>query len=420
MPGLDVAWARVREIRSAATTGRRETAGTQWRMRMKRSKRLRGIKRRPDGKWTLRARVTDPRTGKRKEATRTLGPDASEEEAMAEFYRMKAELLKGKAAVAAETGKRLTVTDYAEQWLEAKAARVRPSVILNYESALSRFILPHLGDLYVDTLTRADVERWVAWAERAAKPSGEPYAADTVGGWWRVLCQFLRDAAAELRLPVEPTYRVRPPRPRKAPKRERRTLSAEDLGSLLRSVAQFTPDRYAEVYVLAYTGIRAGELFALKWEDVDEAAGCIHVRRSVWRDHVDATKTSDPRDVALLPAMAEVLRAHRRRMMAEQRPGLDKGWVFPSNRGTLRTPASLHKPLALAAEAARVGIKVTPQVLRRTFNTLMVRAGVDRIVLRSQMGHCSEEMTRRYAGIPVEDKQAAVRRLMESTEEKAE
>ena len=52
-----------------------------------------------------------------------------------------------------------------------------------------------------------------------------------------------------------------------------------------------------------------------------------------------------------------------------------------------------------------------PQVLRRTFNTLMVEAGVDRIVLRSQMGHCSEEMTERYAGVSVEAKLAAVRRL---------
>ena len=41
----------------------------------------------------------------------------------------------------------------------------------------------------------------------------------------------------------------------------------------------------------------------------------------------------------------------------------------------------------------------------------MLQAGVDRIVLRSQMGHCSEEMTERYAGVSVEAKLAAVRRL---------
>ncbi len=102
-------------------------------------------------------------------------------------------------------------------------------------------------------------------------------------------------------------------------------------------------------------------------------------------------------------------------MVAEQRRGLEDGWVFPSQRGTLRTSSSLHKPLELAAHAAGIDVRVTPQVLRRTFNTLMVHAGVDRIVLRSQMGHCSEEMTERYAGVSVQAKQAAVHRLVELT-----
>ena len=82
--------------------------------------------------------------------------------------------------------------------------------------------------------------------------------------------------------------------------------------------------------------------------------------------------------------------------------------VFPSRVGTLRTSSSLDAPLEKARRRAGVGFKVTAQVLRRTFNTLMLGAGVDRIVLRAQMGHCSEEMTERYSGVPVESKQAAV------------
>jgi len=66
-----------------------------------------------------------------------------------------------------------------------------------------------------------------------------------------------------------------------------------------------------------------------------------------------------------------------------------------------------------------VSIKVTPQVLRRTFNTLMLLAGVDRVVLRSQMGHCSEEMTERYAGIRNEAKVEAVKQLVALTAEKS-
>lgn len=74
--------------------------------------------------------------------------------------------------------------------------------------------------------------------------------------------------------------------------------------------------------------------------------------------------------------------------------------MFPADNGAYRLSQSLHKPLKLAAEAAGLDIKVTPQVLRRTFNTLMLDLKVDRIVLRSQMGHSSEEMTERDSGIP--------------------
>jgi integrase len=93
-------------------------------------------------------------------------------------------------------------------------------------------------------------------------------------------------------------------------------------------------------------------------------------------------------------------------------PDLRRTQTAPTD-GEFRT--STHKPLELAALAAGVDVRVTPQVLRRTFNTLMVHAGVDRIVLRSQMGHCSEEMTQRYAGVSVEAKLAAVHRLVDLT-----
>ena len=50
-------------------------------------------------------------------------------------------------------------------------------------------------------------------------------------------------------------------------------------------------------------------------------------------------------------------------------------------------------------------------MLRRTLNTLLALDGVDRLVLRSQMGHCSEQMTERYAGVRAEAKRDAVSRL---------
>jgi len=349
-----------------------------------------------------------------KEVRKTLEHGLTEDQALMTLLQLKVELREGDShqlAKQTKQTKKITVAGYAEQWLEAKAQRVRPAVAIQYEYSLSQFILPQLGELFMDTVTRADVERWVAWAEKKTKRNGQPYARDSVHGWWRVLSAMLRDAAAELGLLRDPTCRVRPPRVFTADRGERRTLSADELARLLNAVKELTPHRYAEVYLLAYTGMRAGELFGLHWDDIDEPAGLIQIRRSAWRGHLNRTKTGSPRDVALTAEMAEMLREHRRALLAAQHPGLNEGMVFPGDNGEYRVPSSLHKPLQKAAAAEALPIRVTPQVLRRTFNTLMLQAGIDRIVLRSQMGHCSEEMTERYTGVDISSKQAALAEL---------
>ncbi len=371
-----------------------------------------GLYRLPDGRYKIRATAKCERTGKLREATRTLEPGVRETEALAVLYQMKIELKQGGAEEAAAPTSVPSVTDYAEQWLERKARRIRPSVAVNYERALGNAILPQLGHHALDQVHRGLVEDWVTWAERQVLPDGRPYARDTVQGWWRVLKALLRDCAAEYNLP-DPTNRVRPPEVRITGRRERGTLTGDELARLLGAVEALFPERHPEVHLLAFTGVRAGELYALTWDDIDDKAGVIHVRRSVWKGQVAATKTGDPRDVAVNAAMLEVLRRHRERMVAAWHPGVSTGLVFPANNGAHREPQSLHKPLAVASEAAGLGQRVTAQVLRRTFNTLMVVAGVDRIVLRSVMGHCSEEMTARYAGVGLSAKQEALEQLSE-------
>jgi len=410
--GLSLALDRRLAILTLVSPRRRSLARTPKEVAVKKQ-RYPGLTQLPDGRFKVRVTVRDERTGKLREATKILEPGVRKEAALAVLVKLKTELREERRPQTRV--QRTTVSAYAEQWLEAKAKRIRPGVAEHYTQNLSRYILPSLGELYLDALNRSDVEQWVAWAERVTMPDGRLYARDTVQGWWRVLCAVVRDACAEHGLPLDPTYRVQPPRPISKPRREKRTLTADELGHLVANVKQYSPDRHAEVYVLAYTGMRAGELFALQWEDIDEEHGRILVQRSVWNGEVSATKTGDPREVALTPEMAEILRDHRRHLMASQNRGLAKGMVFPSDRGTYRESASLHKPLALAAEAAGIEVRVTPQVLRRTFNTLMVHAGVDRIVLRSQMGHCSEEMTARYAGVAIADKQAALSRVLNLT-----
>lgn len=233
----------------------------------------------------------------------------------------------------------------------------------------------------------------------------------TVLTWWRLLVQVLKDAAAQFQLP-DPTARVRVPSKQSQACRERRTLNPEQLVRFLAEALARTPDRCAEIATLALTGMRAGELYGLQWSDIDEVAGVVRIQRSASHGHVGPTKTGDPREVPANPVLLDVLRAHRQDLVTKKHRGLQSGLVFPADTGGHRLPQSLHKVTKDLAKRCDIAIEVGPQVLRRTFNTLMLRAGVDGITLRAMMGHTTEAMTQRYAGVPMDHKHEALARMM--------
>jgi integrase len=279
--------------------------------------------------------------------------------------------------------------------------------------ALAHWILPapvepgatgrNFGEIPVRELTRTHVERWVAWAQVQRQANGEPYARDTLLTWWRVALTLLKDAAADMEV-ADPTLRVKPPRSSVRGRREPVTLDREQLLALLGAVREHAPDWYDEVFTCAFTGMRPGELYALRWEDVDTKV--IHVARAVGRSgKVGTTKTGDPRRVALLPPLREVLTGRRRRMLAEQHPGI------ASATGGHRLGPSLLKVIDRCRREVGIPTRVGPQVLRRTLNTLLVEQGVSNIVIQQQIGHVSDAMTRLYAGVHPEAKLAALDRV---------
>lgn len=351
----------------------------------------------PSGDWLVVA--TYKTQGKQRRATATLAAETPLHELLATQAQLKSKL---EAAAAPEPGEqggaapRTTVAAYAASWLKTRAPRIKASVLSTYITQLELHILPALGDYYLDALTRSDLERWAGELEHAERADGEPYARDTIMGWWALALMVLRDAVADHHLPVDPTNRVRSPQVRTAATRERRTLSEEEIPRLLEACAVISPQRYLEVLVLTTTGIRLGELYGLRWDDVGKQA--LTIRSSAYKGELTDTKTHAPRVVYLAAEVAEALAVHRLEQVAAQHPGLELGLVFPSDVGTPREGGGLRKVLALASQGAELEIVVTPQVLRRTFNTLSLASGVNPLLLRSQMGHTREDMSIRYAG----------------------
>ena len=367
-----------------------------------------GIKRLSDGRYRLRVAVTDPRPGRdRIQRQETMPEGAKISEAVARREEVREEILR--EIQAEKMGEpRLagidTVGDFAVYWMEKKAPTLTHKTRKQYVRALEEHTLPYIQDVPAREITRNDVAGLVDAMDRATKSDGSPYSRATRRSWWRVAKQMLMDLAAELEI-YDPTNRIRGPRVGGGKSRTRRTLTLPELVELVKLAGKLDDSqRTLEVMLLATTGMRVGELYGLKWSDLDYGAGMIRIRRTATEGKVRKyTKNKRERSAPMFPFVERRLLEHRKTLMGSE-------LVCPSNEGTARFAGSIYKPLDRLSEAMGLEFSIRPQVLRRTYNTLMVDAGLDKIVTRAIMGHSNDKMTEHYAGIEDVQKHAATKR----------
>jgi integrase len=163
---------------------------------------------------------------------------------------------------------RLKLATYLQdQWLDAKRRKLGNGA-LRYEELIRLHIAPRLGNRWLDSLRPLDVQRLYADLE------GGGLSTATVLKVHTVLHGALRQAVKWGLVGRNVVEAVEPPRPVET---EKRALTPEQIKSLLAAAAG---DRLEALYWMAIgTGLRQGELFALRWGDVNLEAGTLQVQR---------------------------------------------------------------------------------------------------------------------------------------------
>ena len=185
-----------------------------------------------------------------------------------------------------------------------------------------------------------------------------------------------------------------------SPSKEMRPLSAGETRRLLEAARG---DKLEALYVLAvHTGMRQGELLALKWQDVDLENGKLSMRRTLTKSGgrllMGEPKTKKSRRTISLGAGAiRALRAHLARQMEDvQRLGdlyRDEGLVFASKVGTLINPTNLRKR-SFASLLKRAGLPpIRFHDLRHTCATLLFGCDVHPKRVQELLGHANIAIT---------------------------
>jgi integrase len=324
---------------------------------------------RKSGEVVYRVRWRDHRGRNR---ARVLGRKRDAEAFDAEIKRRKRT---GELAVM-DAG-RETLDEYvAGTWVQAHAAHLAPRTRQTYASSYDRHIAPRLGDV---PLREIDSEAIAGFQGELIRAGVGPNAIRKA---MTLLGAILQRAAEAKRIPYNPQRVVRKARlPLASEVRPLAPVTVE----AMRRVADLRDATI--VSVLAYAGLRPGELRVLRWRDVRE--------RTLL---VNAHKTASRRTVRLLAPLAADLAEWR---IARGRPD-DDALVFLGENGAMWSANGFEKwrqrrfRTLLAAAGVERG---RPYDLHHSFASLLLHEGRDVIYVARQLGHGAELTLRTYGHV---------------------
>ncbi len=353
------------------------------------------IRERSPGAFEIRYSLgTDPATGKRKIATATVR--GSRKDAEKEMRRLLRALDIGEHV----DPNRIRVGEWLKTWLDASRQEVAPRTAERYAEIVSNYLTPALGKLQLTKLAPVHIQdtynSWVDGGRRDGKEGG--LSPQTRRHIHRILSSALARAVEQQLVARNAcdAFRKRLP---KVSRREMAVLTADQAQTLLAAIRHTRV--YWPVLMALATGMRRGEILALRWRNVDLERGCFRVVESLEQTkaglRVKAPKSEKAR-VVTLPAFA-IDELHRlKRTQAEE---LLKLGVRQSGDTLLcaRADGEPMQPRSLTHEFTRLVARTNdvPRVrfhdLRHSHATQLLLAGVHPKIAQERLGHSTISIT---------------------------
>ena len=359
-------------------------------------------------RFLVRARWTDERgiRKKREAIAKTL------EEAVALQKSLKRE----------ESPPRVTkerFNNFAQRWLTEESTTLEDSTLERYTVALAH-ACARFGAFYVSALTPRDIRSWLKSSLE------EGYATPTTNSWLRVLRTVLDTAVEDKLIELNPARKVKALAEGRTKGKRGTSLTATQLRDFVCMTQEMvassaiSEDVGRMILVIAWSGLRRGEARGLMWHHWANEE--LHIEQAIWRRKKKGTKTEDPRRVAVVGPLVNVLNEQRRWLEAIKHPGRHTGLMFPASprhakasstrRGVkeicwLRGASTLDTPIARIAKAAGVP-PVCNHSFRRTYEDLLRRSGAEDMVRKSLAGWRSDGAQAIYMTVdPSERREAA-------------
>lgn len=353
-----------------------------------------GIKRIAPGVYEIRVNRIEARTGMT--ANRKATIKGTLQDALAARDELRRQL-----ASTVEQRPKIRFAEYARSWLARRVANgeLRATTVRRYGYSLEH-IIPILGDVYVNLLTRDDVIGYVAMRRKQVGVTG----GHSILNELRLLRTLAKDSVAEGFAASDWAARVRQPPVRRYSKDRPNRLTLSQAFLVIGAI----PKAWQPItWTLITTGLRWGEVSAIDWSDIDPKTNEAEIKRTNDRGTlVDDVKTeSSRRTVPILDYVMKLIGPRRK-----------NGLVFAVTRGDSRGKPHRGYPLVnmLKRACKKVSVPyVTTHGLRRTFVNLG-RQLTEQTIVKAMSGHSTDAMVEHYSHVELAEKQALARAILEA------
>jgi integrase len=296
---------------------------------------------------------------------------------------------------------RVTWNLWFKKCMEQMLVTHRPTTMENYRLMMGRWVTPQFGDRYLDEITPAEIHRLLYDQRPQASMSTRRTVLD-------VLRRFFGRAVEEGILTRNPALPIKV----KVPQPIQSVLNATEVQTLLRE-AKLTGHRFYPIWAAAlFTGMRSGELYALKWSDVDLENRRIYVTRS-WNNKAGygPTKSQRNRVVPISDALSKLLAELKLAGCAQKG---DEDFVLPH----LQEWTDGEQAAVLRRFCKLIGItSVKFHDLRATFITQLLLRGVPLAQVMAIAGHTEIGTTNGYLRVAGSDLEGTTNKLSYSLPE---